>query len=127
MASRKVSDLVPAAQHACDEWLALCRSNGLDILITCTYRSPEEQNELYAYGRTKPGPKRTNARGGQSAHQWRTAIDFCVMVNGKPDWDDLALYKKAGALAKQVGFEYAGEWRSFREFCHIQLPNKPVS
>ncbi|MEO7494898.1 MAG: hypothetical protein ABIT83_23880 [Massilia sp.] len=37
---------------------------GLDILITCTYRSGAEEDVLYAQGCTKPGARGTNARAG---------------------------------------------------------------
>lgn len=39
-----------------------------DCSITCGHRSHEEQAELYAQGRTKPGKRVTNAKPGQSKH-----------------------------------------------------------
>lgn len=47
----------------------------MPILVLHGYRSIEEQNALYAQGRTAPGKRVTNAKGGQSAHNFGMAID----------------------------------------------------
>lgn len=50
----------------------------IPVLIYCSVRTPEEQDELYAQGRTKKGAKVTNARGTpvpQSFHCYGRAID----------------------------------------------------
>jgi peptidoglycan L-alanyl-D-glutamate endopeptidase CwlK len=75
---------------------------------------------LYAQGRTAPGKKVTNAKGGQSFHNWKVAFDFCPIVNGKPNWNDVALYTKCGEIAESVGLEWAGRWKSFKELAHCQ-------
>lgn len=68
MPSRKLEDLHPTLQPIVGKFLERCEAAGLNILITCTYRSSAEQDALYAQGRTKPGAKVTHARGGQSRH-----------------------------------------------------------
>ena len=122
MASRSLDDLLPHVKEAAQKWLDLCKENKLEILITCTYRSPEEQATLYAKGRTVPGKKVTNAKPGQSSHQHKVALDFAIIENGKINWNNLALYTKAGNLAKTCGFVWAGDWKSFKESCHIEWP-----
>ena len=122
MASRSLDDLTPAAEAAAKLWLAACTAAGLDILVYCTYRSPEEQDQLYKIGRSLPGKIVTNARGGQSKHQSRTALDFVPLLAGKPHWNGAVLYLKAGELAETHGFEWAGRWTgSLHETAHIQL------
>lgn len=68
MCSRKLKDLSGPMQSLMGTFLGLCKSAGLDILVTCTYRSNFEQEQLYAQGRTAPGPIVTDARAGQSEH-----------------------------------------------------------
>ena len=121
MASRSLDDLLPVVKRKAEEFRKLCADQGMDILIYCTYRSPEEQNGLYAQGRTKPGKIVTNARGGESWHNHRCAFDFVPMVAGKPAWGDTNLYRKAGVIAESVGLEWAGRWTgSLRETAHCQ-------
>jgi hypothetical protein len=51
-------------------WYGELMSKKIPVLIYCSVRTPEEQEELYSRGRTKPGVKVTNARGipPQSLH-----------------------------------------------------------
>jgi peptidoglycan L-alanyl-D-glutamate endopeptidase CwlK len=90
-------------------------------LITCTYRSPAEQDALYAQGRTAPGPVVTNAKAGQSMHQYRLAYDCVPIVNGKALWDGAnPIWAKVGELGKAQGLEWGNDWPSFRECPHFQ-------
>lgn len=118
--SRSLSDLNPKVAAMCSEFINRCKAKNIDILITSTYRDAESQNALYAQGRTTPGKKVTNAKGGQSFHNWKVAFDFCPLVNGKPNWNDVALYTKCGEIAESVGLEWAGRWKTFKELAHCQ-------
>lgn len=121
MASRSIDDLTPRMREMAVKFLDGCLAAGIDVLIYCTYRSPEEQDELYAHGRTKPGPIVTNARAGQSKHNSRQAFD-CVPLNaGKPQWGDAATYLKMGLIGEAVGLTWAGRWTGrLRETAHFQ-------
>ena len=125
MASRSFDSLAPQFRHRFIDWhTAAEKATGVPLLVTCTYRSPEEQEALYAQGRTKPGPKVTNAHAGQSAHNYGLALDFVPLVNGKPVWDgEHPAWRVAGTLAPKFGLEWAGTWTTFREFPHVQVPN----
>ena len=121
MASRSLDDLKPPAKQRAEAFLKACKEAGLDILIYCTYRSGEEQNALYAQGRTKPGKIVTNSRAGDSWHNWGLAFDFVPLVAGKPAWDNKDAYAKAGRIAESVGLEWAGRWTGkLRETAHCQ-------
>lgn len=121
MSSRSLSDLRPPVQAKAQAFQLACARQGLDVLIYCTYRSREEQDALYALGRTKPGKVVTNARADQSFHNFGCAFDFVPMVGGKPQWADKTLYLKAGLIAESVGLEWAGRWSgSLRETAHCQ-------
>lgn len=133
--SRLLDDLHPDLQAKCHQFLDACSREGIDILVTCTYRSNEEQRLLYAQGRTAPGKIVTNALPGKSAHNHvnpngspcSMAFDVVPMVHGKPDWNthdpqDLALWNRVGEIGKSFGLEWAGDWKTFKEFPHFQLP-----
>lgn len=122
--SRNLNDLHPKVKPMVEEFIQKCADNGIDLLVTSTYRDHESQNALYAQGRTTPGKKVTNARGGQSWHNWRVAVDIVPMRNGKPVWGttgpDGELWNKVGEIGESVGLEWAGRWKTFKEFAHFQ-------
>jgi peptidoglycan LD-endopeptidase CwlK len=93
---------------------------GIDIVFTCTLRSVAEQNKLYAKGRTLPGKIVTNARGGESLHNYGVAFDICPVVNGKAIWNDVSLFKKLGKIGIDLGLEWGGSWKKFIDKPHFQ-------
>lgn len=118
--SRKIEDLHPHVAKLCKEFVAKCDEAGIDVLITSTYRDHASQAAIYAQGRTAPGKKVTNAKPGQSWHNWRVAFDFVPIVNGKAQWNDLKTFEKCGLIAESLGLEWAGRWTRFREMAHCQ-------
>ena len=119
--SRSLDDLNPRVKKLCEQFIASCAKHNIDVLITSTYRDAESQNALYAQGRTTPGKKVTNARGGDSFHNWRVAFDFVPVVDGKARWDDGALFTQCGEIAESLGLEWAGRWVKFKEMAHCQF------
>jgi len=133
MSSRKITDCHPLLQPLVQEFLHKCTMAGVDILITCTWRSPQEQDELYAQGRTRVGPIVTNAKAGQSAHNFMLnglpaslAIDVVPLRAGKPVWgtagDDLVIWNKVIKAGEDAGLESASRWTKIREYPHLQHP-----
>lgn len=122
MASRSLSELTPDARELCMKWETACKKEGIDVLVYCTYRDGNEQNDLYAQGRTKPGNIVTNARAGDSYHNWRRAWDAVPLVNGKAAWTDKSLYARMGSIAESMGIEWAGRWTGkLKETAHFQV------
>jgi peptidoglycan L-alanyl-D-glutamate endopeptidase CwlK len=118
--SRNLEDLHPKVASLCSTFIEACKQEGIDILITSTYRDEESQQVLYNQGRTTPGKKVTNAKPGQSFHNWKVAFDFVPLVAGKAQWNDISLFKRCGEIAKSHGLEWAGDWVSFKEYAHCQ-------
>lgn len=141
MASRSIEHLHPNLQSLCRAFLHRCEEAGLNVIITCTYRTNAEQEQLYALGRTVKshiGPFKarfplgrtvTKARAGQSAHNFSIAgvpaakaFDIGVLVNGKyddsgmhPDW------QAAGKIGMALGLKWYGAPGSpFRELPHFE-------
>lgn len=123
MANKRLEDLHPVVRKKAEEFLQLCKEKGMNVLIYDTLRTFEEQDELYAQGRTKPGKKVTNARAGYSYHNYGLAFDCVPMVNGKTAWDRLDLFQKMGLVGKSVGLEWGGDWTKFRDYPHFQWTN----
>lgn len=109
---------------------------GVWLRVTHTFRTWEEQAALYAKGRSMPGRVVTNAKPGQSYHNYGLALDFTVLTpQGKVSWDRDADFN-ADALSdwfqvveafKAKGWEWGGDWKSFKDYPHLQKTfNHPV-
>jgi peptidoglycan L-alanyl-D-glutamate endopeptidase CwlK len=83
------------------------------------YRSFAEQERLYAQGRTTPGQIVTNARGGESLHQYGCAVDFVFREEGYNATDKL--WKTFGRVGMEHGFEWGGNWSYFVDKPHLQM------
>ena len=119
--SRKLEDLLPPVRERVERMIAACKAEGIDLLVTSTYRDNASQEALYAQGRTAPGRIVTNARAGQSYHNYRCAVDVVPIRNGKAIWDAKdPVWQRIGALGKAAGLEWAGDWKRFKEFPHFQ-------
>lgn len=119
--SRDLKDLNPKVAAMCAAFIDECKKQGVDVLITSTLRDNESQNALYAQGRTTKGAIVTNARGGQSFHNYGVAFDFCPIVNGKCQWNDAELFKRCGIIAESIGLEWSGRWAGkMKETAHCQ-------
>ncbi len=118
--SREIDLLRPDVASNCRIWQERCRAAGLHVLITNTVRDREYQEYLYSLGRTRPGQIVTNGRTPTfHSNTAGLAWDFCKNVKGQ-EYDDPAFFKQAAALAKEMGFSWGGDWRSFPDAPHIQ-------
>jgi peptidoglycan LD-endopeptidase CwlK len=97
--SRSLDDLHPKVKELAEKFVAGCKGQGWEILIL------------------------TNAKGGQSFHNYRVAFDWVPMLHGKPLWDDEAAYLKCAEIGEALGLEWAGRWKSFKETAHLQYTN----
>lgn len=109
--------------------------DNIRVRVVQGLRTIEEQNDLYAQGRTKPGKIITKARGGKSFHNYGLAIDFALLYdkdnngsfeelswdinkdfdkNMKKDWDEVVEQFEA------KGWEWGGKWRTFKDYPHVQ-------
>jgi peptidoglycan L-alanyl-D-glutamate endopeptidase CwlK len=62
-----------------------------------------------------------------SRHLTGHAIDVAPLINGKVRWDwplyhRLALTIKGAAVLEKVPIEWGGDWKSFKDGPHWQLP-----
>ena len=107
---RDISALTKTAQTAFRMFKERCQENGLDFIVTETYRSQERQNYLYEQGRTRPGKVVTWTRN--SRHTSRRAWDIVKRLpNGNIDYSDKAFYQKCGKIAKELNITWGGTWK----------------
>lgn len=120
--SRDINQLRPDVRRKCALLLDRCTALGLDLLVTQTWRSTEEQAELWAQGRTAPGRIVTYARPGTSNHEHvengqpaSLAFDVAFVEgrdsNGKPlevVWD--GPWDVVGAIGEWCGLKWGGRW-----------------
>jgi peptidoglycan L-alanyl-D-glutamate endopeptidase CwlK len=92
---------------------------GLPMRMTEGYRSGVRQNELYAQGRTKFGKIVTNAKAGESLHNYGVAADFVFRKQGYDATNDQWL--AFASVAERHGFEWGGAWNEFVDRPHIQM------
>lgn len=128
--SRDINDLYPDLRQPCLDFFGKCQDAGLKAFMVFTWRSPAEQDRLYAQGRTEPGPIVTQLNGDQSLH--------CFMLNGQPaskafdfgiedengkyitDGED-PKYSQAGAIGESLGLDWGGSWDDWKDYSHLQL------
>lgn len=120
-----IATLQIPAQRLARLFLKTVQAAGMDVRIISGNRTYAEQNRLYAIGRTieKDKPKVTNAKGGESNHNFGIAWDIGVFKNkqylttSKP-YEEAAKLVKAAELEQ---LEWGGDWKSFPDIPHYQL------
>ena len=92
----------------------------VDFGVTEGLRSEERQRELFAAGASFT----MNSR-----HLTGHAVDLIAYIGSRVSWDwplydQLCNAMKMAALEEDVTVEWGGDWKSFRDGPHFQLPWK---
>lgn len=113
-----IATLLPKAQIAARKAMAATKVLGpyITVQILSGTRTYVEQTAIYAQGRTKPGLKVTNAKAGQSNHNFGIAFDIGIFkgkvyYTGETAAQNKA-YLDAAKLIKPVGLLWGGDWRN---------------
>ncbi|MGK4568016.1 M15 family metallopeptidase [Flavobacterium sp. 3HN19-14] len=86
-------------------------------------RTFAEQDALYAQR-----PKVTNAKGGQSVHNYGFAVDIVLIIDGKTaswdtkkDWDGdkVSDWDECVKIFAKHGWSWGGNWASFKDMPHF--------
>jgi hypothetical protein len=106
LSNQPVTDLLPEVKEKMEKLIQICDIMDMPIRVTSGFRSFEEQDRLYAQGRTTAGPIVTNARGGESDHNFGKAFDIVFRRTGyEGDWEFV------GKIGKQLGLKWGGDWK----------------
>ena len=92
----------------------------VDFTVTEGLRTEARQKELFALGATTT----MNSR-----HLTGHAVDIAAWVGGEIRWDwplyhQLGAAMKLAAVEEDVTIEWGGDWKSFKDGPHFQLPWK---
>jgi peptidoglycan L-alanyl-D-glutamate endopeptidase CwlK len=138
--SRSLADLHPIVRAKCEAHMKACADAGMPIRITFTYRSNETQDILYSLGRSlfvnpfdgmkfKKGQHITNAKAGQSFHNFGLAYDgIPEKLLVLPKWGDNprdqhvadAAWALYGQLGKAQSLIWGAEFHSIPDRPHMQ-------
>jgi peptidoglycan LD-endopeptidase CwlK len=117
---RRIATLQPEVRPMARALIQKAAANGIRIRIISGLRTYAEQDALYAQGRTLPGKIVTNAKGGQSNHNFGIAFDIGVFEGSKYQGES-PKYKAVGVLGTELGLEWGGNWKTFADTPHYQL------
>ncbi|MBB2481947.1 M15 family metallopeptidase [Bacillus sp. APMAM] len=124
------TELNPVVKKRTNQLIKQAAKKGISVVITDGFRSAADQDQLYKKGRTVSGNIVTNAKGGESYHNYGLAVDFALKTpsgkiiwdmqydgnkNGKSDWYEVV------DLAKNLGFTWGGDWVKFKDYPHLQM------
>jgi hypothetical protein len=120
--AQALTGLAPALRARADRLLEECRASGLRLAVTQGLRTLQQQDALFAQGRTAPGRIVTNAGGGHSYHNFGLAFDVVVLNDqARTVWDPAHPgWRLAAEIGKQLGLAWGGDWRSFRDLPHFE-------
>jgi peptidoglycan L-alanyl-D-glutamate endopeptidase CwlK len=107
-----IHSLLPKMQALARQLLQKLDRAGFRVRILSGTRSYAEQDRIYAQGRTKPGLKVTNAKPGQSNHQFGIAVDLGLFGADGTYLTSEEPYSRAGAIGRTIpGLEWGGDWK----------------
>ena len=120
----RTTSLHPTVQKYAEEFLKDAKENhGIELKVTDTLRTFEQQSALYAKGRTTGGQKVTKAKAGQSYYNYGLAFDVVEIKDGKAIYNDSdgAQWEKIGAIGKSHGFVWGGDFTSLVDKPHFEM------
>jgi len=102
---------------------------GVRLRFAYVYRSIAEQDALF-----KQRPKVTNAKGGQSIHNYGLAFDIVLLYDKDGNetfetasWEQNKHWMQVVNYFKSKGWEWGGDWAKFKDAPHFQLKKKDGS
>lgn len=117
---KTIATLLPELRPLARALVQKAAATGIDIRVISGLRTYAEQDALYAQGRTAPGKIVTNARAGYSNHNFGIAFDVGVF-EGNQYLPESPKYAAVGALGRDLGLEWGGNWSTFVDQPHFQL------
>ena len=112
-----LKEMKPKVLRQMNQFLAEAKKQGIQLLVTQGFRSKVEQDALYAIGRTIKGNKVTNARGGESEHNYGVCFDVCGFDGKKVSYN--INWAKIAQVWKSMDGTWGGDWKSFPDKPHF--------
>lgn len=109
-----------------------CAANDIWLRVSQGLRTWDQQDLLYAQGRTDGGKIVTNAKGGYSMHNFGLAVDI-VPGNASfpkftPDWEGMDYrWQQVLLLGKTCKLAEGAEWRTYPDRPHLYPEEIPAT
>ena len=111
--SRNIDDLRPDVAANCRVWMALCKAAGCRCWSPARYGTRNISSTATTLAPARPRCPASTA--------WTPAWPSISARTVKGhEYDDLAFFSQAAAIAKEMGFEWGGDWKSFPDRPHLQ-------
>ena len=126
----RLQDVMPALAAKITQMATMLEQEGITFRVVQALRSWQQQDVLYAQGRTAPGNIVTNCPGGMSYHNFGLAVDCVPSVNGSdmayaPDWNAAhPAWKRMEAVGQSLGLDSGATGRSFPDAPHFQITGR---
>jgi D-alanyl-D-alanine carboxypeptidase. len=121
---KNIRTLAAEAQPLARELIEKAVLAGINVKIISGHRTYEEQDKIYAQGRTSKGQIVTQARGGYSWHNFGLAFDIGIFSDdGKTYYGEHKDYARVGVIGEKIGLEWGGRWK-FKDEPHFQYNPK---
>ena len=131
LSDRKIETLHPKIRAMAKAFIIRAEKElGIKLRVVSALRTWDEQSDLYNQpndGKDNDGDgqvdeadeKVSNAKAGDSLHNYGLALDVVEVKNGQALWNN-PNWEKIAALGKSIGFEWGGDWKSFKDKPHFQ-------
>lgn len=120
---KNIATLHPAIRQDVEDAINELAASGVKVRVTFGFRTNAEQDKLYAQGRTTPGNIVTNAKGGESIHNYGLAVDVVEiqpMYGYSPDGYPAERWNTIAKAFKSRGFEWGNDWPKFKDKPHFE-------
>lgn len=95
---------------------AQLRASGIQVEMTDAWRGETDQEKALAGGFSK-------AKFGLSPHNFGAAFDVAPVIAGSLQWpNDAALWQAIGNAGKDQGLVWGGDFKSFKDNPHFEMP-----
>lgn len=126
----RLQEIMPLLAEKIRQVSRILEGEGFAIRVVQGLRTWAQQDALYAQGRTTEGKIVTNAKGGQSWHNFGMAVDVVPSVNGVemayvPDWNPQhPSWQRMVNLGIGLGLDSGATWSSLKDYPHFQLTGR---
>lgn len=82
------------------------KRQGIDLVISETYRTPERQDMFHKM-------KLTKVKSGKSKHQYGLAVDLIPVIDNISQAENKDVLKKVGLIGEKLGLKWGGRWKFY--------------
>lgn len=127
VSAARLAMVYPALAEKIMQMDEMLEQEGIVIRVVQGLRTWQEQDKLYAQGRTDPGNVVTNAPGGHSYHNFGLAVDCAPFLSdgANIDWNaNHPSWKRMEAVGVSLGLTSGANWTRLVDAPHFQLTGR---